>query len=484
MLRFALVVLLVPTAFPQTVTFLEPVGNAKPRRSPSDPLPLYRPVPDGKYKPWLNHPAAARALWFYQQAFQIINAKGNPAHQPETYYVALVPGGNHAAIGLRVQTATNSTDLPGAAYILLSPDPYSFTSTFLHETGHVAMAMLAGGKQLQPADITSIPHTTAALTDRATAFSEGWAIHLETLNAHVSTEPADRARYHHEAVSFGGGPYPQDEYFRNAADLASYAQNIARYTEVRENHYAFAQAYQGPDYLRLQLEKARDFATLRTPNQLLQSEGFHASFFFLFTMRGNKVPAEDEIRARHLRMLQTMDTLFARVKVETGVPWLIEFVIEYRNRFPDEADAITTALNDLSHGVFIDPAAAALWTQHYNAALRLDLKSLNRDGISAARKRWLEAVKKEPAILRSRLGPQIPCQIAAVQVKVEMFGGAQPLLFDSNSAPAAMLQLIPGLTSAERERWIAARETKPFASLEDFRLRAGLTKQHCASPAP
>jgi len=117
------------------------------------------------------------------------------------------------------------------------------------------------------------------------------------------------------------------EYFRPAADLASYAQNLARYANVRDNEYAFQSAFRGPDYLRAQLEKARDFAALRDANQLLQNEGFYASFFFLFTIRGDAPPGEDVIRERDQNMLRAMQAMFARVHPQADTPWLLEFVV-------------------------------------------------------------------------------------------------------------------------------------------------------------
>jgi len=43
---------------------------------------------------------------------------------------------------------------------------------------HVAVDMLAGGQRLGGLEVASIPHSTAALSDRTTALSEGYAIHL------------------------------------------------------------------------------------------------------------------------------------------------------------------------------------------------------------------------------------------------------------------------------------------------------------------
>src|ERR1039458_6341470 len=244
----------------------------------------------------------------------------------------------------------------------------------------------ARGRRLDGLEVASIPHSTAALSDRTTAFSEGYAIHLETLAAHLARGADLRWRYQHHGVGFGDAPYRQNEYYRGASDLTTFSQSLARYYEVRENHFAFESAFRGPDYLRVQLEKTRDFSTLREANQLLQSEGFYASFFFLFAMRGADLPAEETVARREEKMLRAMAAMFAAVKTDISTPWLLELVTQYMRLYPEERAEIVDALNDLSHGVFVDPGASALWQEHYLASLRLDLAHLNRDAINAARK--------------------------------------------------------------------------------------------------
>jgi hypothetical protein len=456
----------------QQVTFLEPLEKINTNVAEvHGEGAVYRVVDGAKYRPWMDNECARRALSLYQLAYGIVEAGGNAQNQPRSYYVALVPGGNHAAVGFKIKTDTGVENHEKQAYILLDPDPRSFDMTLLHETGHVVMHMLSGGEALPAADVCSIPHTTAALTDRLTAFSEGWAIHLETLGAHLATSPELKHTYHRAGVRFGDAPYREAEYFRPAADLASYAQNFARYYDVRENAYAFQSAFKGADYLRAQLEKARDFASLRDANQLLQSEGFYASFFFLYTMRGPELPSESLVAAREENFLKGMRAMFARVKPEADTPWLVEFVRSYMETIPKEREEIVQALNDLSRGVFVDPQAASLWRSHYLAALKLDLKSFNREAIAAKRREWNDRVLRDPKILSSMLGPQIACSVPSVPIKVEAFGEPQPLLFDVNTAEEGVLQVVPGMTNELLQRWTEERARRPFVNLADFQQR-------------
>src|ERR1022692_3227014 len=425
------------------VVFLEPAGKVNTASAEiRENMPLYRRVADAsKYQPWLHYESAERALRLYAQAARI----AAPGANVPDYYVALVKGGNHGAVGFRLETADGVKEYPRTAYILLDADPELFETTLFHETGHVVMDMLAGGRRLDGLEVASIPHSTAALSDRTTAFSEGYAIHLETLAAHLARGADLRSRYQHHGVGFGDVPYRQSEYYRGASDLTTFSQSLARYYDVRENHFAFESAFRGPDYLRVQLEKARDFSTLREANQLLQSEGFYASFFFLFAMRGADLPAEETVARREDQMLRAMAAMFAAVKTDISTPWLLELVTAYMRLYPGERAAIVDALNDLSHGVFVDAGAGALWREHYLASLRLDLEHLNRDAINAARMRWREQAMADPRVLYSRIGPEIVCTVPAVTVRLVAFG------------EDALLRLVPGITDDEIARFAAAR---------------------------
>jgi len=454
------------------IVFLEPAGKVNTASAEiRENMPLYRRVSDAsKYEPWLHNESAERALRLYAQAARV----AAPGANVPDYYVALVKGGNHAAVGFRLETSDGVKEYPRTAYILLEAGPEWFETTMFHETGHVVMDMLAGGRRLDGQELASIPHSTAALSDRTTAFSEGWAIHLETLAAHLARGADLRWRYQHYAVGFGDAPYRQNEYYRGASDLTTFSQDLARYYDVRENYFAFESAFRGPDYLRVQLEKARDFSTLRDANQLLQSEGFYASFFFLFAMRGASLPAEETVAQREDRMLRAMAAMFAAVKTDASTPWLLELVTQYMRLFPDERAAIVDALNDLSHGAFVDPGAGALWRTHYLASLRLDLEHLDRDAINAARKRWREQVMAGPQVLYSRLGPEIVCTVPAVTVRLVAFGEDAPLRFDVNTVQEGIQRLVPGIGDDEIARWTAERAKAPFASADDFRRRTAL----------
>ena len=452
------------------IVFIEPAKSLS-----SQDLPVYQIVTDaariGTYEGWMANESARMAIDLYARAWTL-SSQGKHGASP-IYYVALVPGGNHAAVGLRFLKAPDLDAHARTSFIKLAPEEWVFSTTLLHETGHVILSMLHDGAETAKREIAAIPHTTAALTDRGTAFDEGFAIHLETLAAHFTADPYLKDRYYHQRFRFGI-PDLLGEFHRHVGDLLSFSQTIARYIEVRENNFAFSPAYVGPDYLRVQLEKSRNFASLRDANQLLQSEGFHASFFFSLLMRGDVAPSLDLVRERQEAMLEVMAEMLGSGAHDADDPLLLHFVETYLRKFPDEASDIVDVLLDLSHGVFVDSNAAHLWREHYLGALRLDLAERDNEQLEAARMRWRTEVAGDTKVLYRNLGPQIRAELVGSSVMLIALEESSPLSFDVNTVEEGILRLVTNGNEAEIASWLGARREKPFTDVSDFRRRAGL----------
>jgi len=447
------------------VVFMEAVGGAGQRTDST-----YREVTDSaklaQYRRWLDNESARFALTLYADARRIAREERHLALQPEAYYVALVPGGNHASVGFRLQTDSGTRDYPNAAYILLDAEDWRFSTTLLHETSHMVLYVLAGGRVLPRRDLIPISHSTAALTDRGTAFDEGFAIHLETVLAQIATEPWLVNRYRHGQLLFGDQPGLMSEYYRQTSDLLTFSQTVGRYALVRDNNFAFEPAYTGPDYFRVQLEPSRDVAALRSADALLQSEGFYASFFFGLLMRGTRIPDSSALMVRERQALTALADVFEHVPLTPGTPYLLHFLAAFARRFPANAAEADDVFLDLSHGVFMDADAEAVWRRHYLAAIRVDLAGLGRDSLNARRARWREQLRTNPDIVFSRLGPQLRCEVANVPVR--MLDEVAPLSFDANTAPEGVLRLVPGLSASGIAAWLRERSQRPFTGWRDL----------------
>ncbi|MGD0993619.1 MAG: hypothetical protein ABR998_14225 [Gemmatimonadales bacterium] len=434
---------------------------------------VYREVTDSaklaQYRRWLDNESARFALTLYGEARSVARDERHLTVQPAAYYVALVPGGNHAAVGFRLQTDSGTRDYPDAAYILLDAQDWRFSTTLLHETGHIALYILAGGRVIPRRSLIPISHSTAALTDRATAFDEGFAIHLETVMAQTATEPWLVNRYRHGQMLFGDQPGLLSEYYRQTADLLTFSQTVGRYALVRDNNFAFEPAYTGPDYFRVQLEPSRDFATLRSADALLQSEGFYASFFFSLLMRGTRIPDSTALALRERQALTVLADVFEHVPLTPDTPYLLQFLAAFVRRFPASAAEADDVFLDLSHGVFVDADAEAVWHQHYLAAIRVDLAGLGRDSLNARRARWRKQLRDDMDVVFSRLGPQLRCEVASVPVR--MLDEVAPLSFDANTAPEGVLRLVPGLSASGIAAWLRERSQRPFTGWRDLANR-------------
>ncbi|MFI5253273.1 MAG: hypothetical protein ACHQQQ_12680 [Bacteroidota bacterium] len=422
---------------------------------------------------WLDNPSAQMALDLYERTWNIAHGEQTASKAQPLYYIALVRGGNNGDLGFQLTTASGVEDHAVTPFIKLDPSDWSFSTTFLHETGHVMLSMLTGGKKIPKKEIAAIEHTTAALTDRGTAFDEGFAEHLETLAAHVLSDPVITSRYLHEQFRFGV-PDMQGEYNRAIGDLLSFSQTRTRYYDVRENNFSFVPAYKGPDYYRVQMEKSRDFSLLRNPNQLLQAEGFYATFFFCLTVRGNSTPAFSLVKERQQKILEALKEMFETKTMTADSPYLLDFTETYMKKNPSEAAEITDVLLDLSHGVFVDRNAAALWKNHYLGALKLDMAERNNEKIAKARDAWHASVMNDPKILYSLLGPQIRYEVPARSVLLVAFEQPSPLSFDLNTVDEGIMRMIPDITDSEVKSWLDRREQKAFTGADDFKSRSGL----------
>jgi hypothetical protein len=426
------------------------------------------------YHQWLNNPAAQMALDLYQRAWNIVNPMTNANPQTPVYYIALIKGGNYGDVGFQLVSSSVVEDHSTTPFIKLDPSDWVFNTTFLHETGHVILALLNGGRKIPVKEMASISHTTAALTDRKTAFDEGFAEHLETLAAHILNDPLIETRYLHRQFRFGV-PDNQGEYNRPVGDLLTFSQTRTRYYDVRENNFAFAPTYNGADYLRVQMEKSRDFAVLRNANQLLQSEGFYATFFFSVIVRGNSTPTQELVHERQQRVLESLREMFVTNHIDPDTPFLVHFVETYMHRYPSEAKEIADVFLDLSHGVFVDRNAAKIWKDHYLGALKLDMAERDNETLWKARESWEANVVKNPKILYTFLGPQIRCEIPGQTVLIVAFEEPSPLAFDINTVGEGIIRMIPGITDTQIWNWISARAEKAFSSIDDFKKRSGVT---------
>ncbi len=409
----------------------------------------------------LDNEPARFALALYRLAWEM----APPAELPgePVLFIGLEEGGNHAETGLSIVEDGRRRFLKALPYLRLEADPETMRGTMLHETGHAIHALLVAGVELddQHGDaIAPIPHSTFAVTDRRTVFNEGLAIHLEAIQGHCGRDAETRAFYDHATLRHGPTGDRSNEYFFPIKDVMTYAQSFARYQAVRDGLFAFETAARG-DYLRVQLDPARDLRTLRDPGSLVASEGFVASIVFQVIAKDGCADGLEPLVARYRALFRALREAERR----RGAVPLVELVVALGS------DAVAVFL-DLSRGITLDAEAAGVWARLYDASLALDMKARTAilDDLEARRTRWRDEAAADPRRLAQRIGPVVAVK-AARKVGVMLFGDAQPMSFDANAGGAPLLALIPGWTDAHVAAFLAQRAARPFASLEDLRAR-------------
>jgi hypothetical protein len=409
----------------------------------------------------LDNEPARFALALYRLAWELA-PPAEPAGAP-VLFIGLEEGGNHAETGLTILEDGRRRELPALPYLRLDADPETMRGTLLHETGHAIHALLVGGVELADAHdetIAPIPHSTAAVTDRRTAFNEGLAIHLETIHGHCGRDEKTRAFYDHAPLPRGPTGDRTSEYFFPIKDVMTYAQTFARYQAVRDGLYGFETAARG-DYLRVQLDPARDLRTLRDPGSLVASEGFVASVVFQVIAKDGCPDGLEALVPRYRPLFLALE----EAEAKRGAVPLVELVVALGG------DALAVFL-DLSRGVTVDPEAAAVWARLYDASLALDLEARTAilDDLEARRARWRDEVAADPTVLARRIGPVVAVKTERL-VGVVLFGDPLPMSFDVNAAGAPLLALVPGWTDAHVAALLAERDARPFADLDDLRAR-------------
>ncbi|HNW42079.1 MAG TPA: hypothetical protein PKN08_09290, partial [Opitutaceae bacterium] len=202
--------------------FVEPDLTA-----PAGTLPAFRTVTDSarleRLRGWSTNEAALFAAEIYRLAWSAGRAPGATV-APERLVVAVEADCASTGTGFRLRDGKVWQEWPRAPYLRLGEDAGRFSTVLLHETGHACQILLAGGRTLPGQAISPIPHAVSALTDRTTAFSEGFAIALETVAAQHAVTPALRSLLHPDELLFGPASRMQGEYFRPSVQLATYAQ--------------------------------------------------------------------------------------------------------------------------------------------------------------------------------------------------------------------------------------------------------------------
>ena len=271
----------------------------------------------------------------------------------------------------------------------------------------------------------------------------------------------------------------QTHYFFPVRDVMTYAQNFARYVDVRDNMFCFQTAIARGSYYRIQLDRSRNLARLRNANQLLASEGFHATYFFRLAARSLRKLDRDSLGRAYGPIFSGLWKMLRRVRPKPVPAYLLEFLKTLRAEGGEFRKKAYMLLFDLSHGVFFLKDAQVIWEGLYRAALKIDFPVIKKNGVALARKRK-EAVASclaDTGCFKPFVGPVLKVTVKGVNVRLpRMMGGRPvPLSFDLNTVQPGVLRLASDIKETEIQGFLRARNRRPFTTEADASVRSGFS---------
>jgi hypothetical protein len=365
-------------------------------------------------------------------------------------------------------------------YLLLDLDEGSLSLTFLHEGGHVVDRIARRGKRAEP-DWSALPHSTFAVTDPMTALAEGFAIHLETLWGHYGDTKARRAWYHRLDPAWSPERALAGEYFAPVRDVLSFSQNWARYSGVRDGDVAF-EGHAGKDrYLWSQYAPSRDAGMLKNGNAMVASEGVVAAVCFWIADGDARVRGAEPQRGLHQPALLDAELRLVEALRRTAAagtpdrPDLLDVVEAYGRDAASRRHAVERFVG-VTRGVTARPSIRADWAALHGAATELDIATARKlaDGMEAQRREIVDRGIGDMGTLRAGVGPVLAIRLPDTKVQLKALGDPFPVELDLNAIGSAELRLLTPDT-ATRARIRTERDTRPFASIDDFERRAGVT---------
>ncbi len=406
--------------------------------------------------------------------------------------LVLVKRGNRPKRGLAVLDGAALRRLPETFY--MEVDPRGDPALIAHEYSHVVMYNCLSKAFIvsPPLHPRTLPHTTAAISNDLLAFTEGWAIHFETLAGDRRENPRVFARAG-RAFAVDGDPLKGDSLLA-ARDLLSYAQSYRRQWCIKENCFSYLPRPRA-DLERLQqvtpihvlerwTDSTHDPSRLRTLEQLVASEGAVATLFYRLATsptprgpagQGGDPPLPDP--ALYRAFLEA----FARLTPEgiRATPTVLSFAEHLLGRSsPAERTRVARVLLETTHYTPLLRDAPAAHQELHRHGRRLEPKQFKARAAALAR-RMADAVKRlsaKPELLRQAAGPELWLANKQMTLDMPILGVRKvPLNVDLNTAPRVMLMTIPGVDAALARAAVEARLRRPFKSLEDFAQRLKLS---------
>ena len=445
-------------------------GHAQQRAAPDGKMvPVVTRVTSGPLYARLQneakHGVTALMLALDEQAQRVA---GETTIRPTWLYLSHEDGG-FARRGFWLQSGARLRYVPDLFVDLVvdapSIDDGSFEEIFAHEIGHVLLRRVL---PRLPQGYSRTPHAALAVTDRPTAFDEGFAIHFQGLVRQLTHNPRLQQLDH----GLQGKPF-----------LDYWASNIdrnARIEGMRRNLFVQAQDVmpgEGNPLGRRDHSTLFDSARLKSGDQMMASEGVVATVFYRWLVPG----PEDtpHVLARYRRVLDAL-AMLDRTRLDPDTPVLVELLRDYRRAYPQQGARAIRIFLETTYGATVDPAMARA-TEALAARGRVGDMVRYVTALKAARAQLatlIAAVTRQPQRLGAALSS--PIWLAGPQPSPSATGGNHLLVVNLNTAEPESLQALNGLDAAMAARIVQERRRNgAYASLGALaqRLRLDGTTQ-------
>ena len=434
------------------------------RAAPDGPMaPVVTRVTSGKLFEQLQHEAregfTASMLALDERAQRM---SGQAQVRPTWLYLSLEDGG-FPRFGFWLQDG-NQVRFVGEHYVDLVVDDGTvanggFEEIFAHEQGHVLLRRLLPSL---PGSYSRTPHAALAVTDRVTAFDEGFAMHFQALARHLTRNEQLRL----EDDGLKGKPF--------LPYWASHTDRTWRLEGTRRNSFVQLQVpLPGePDAIL-----ARDHSTLfdtgrlKSGDQMMASEGVVSTVCYRWLAPGEGTSAA--LLDRYGELFTALKAL-DKIALKPDSPILINLLQAYDAQYPTQGKQALRVFIETTYGSTVDPAMAR------------QTEALAARGIVGDMEGFVALLKPARAALAKLVEDTPPARLdAALSAPIWLYGAApaapgeskgEAIAFDLNTAEREGLQALPGIDATTAERIVVERRAHgAYASLAALSSRLSLS---------
>jgi DNA uptake protein ComE-like DNA-binding protein len=335
----------------------------------------------------------------------------------------------------------------------------AFEEIFAHELGHVFLRRLL---PTLPLGHSTTQHAALAVTDRPTAFDEGFAIHFQGLVRHLTRN--EQLRLEDDGLT--GKPF--------LPYWDSHVDRTMRLEGVRRNLFVQSQVTLPGEGDAVELRDHStlfDTARLKSGDQMMASEGVNATVFYRWLVPGEGTT--EALVARYGRLFTALSKLDG-TRLEADSPVLIRLLQTYAAQFPQEGRQAIRVFMETTYASTVDPGMARQTEALAERGRVGDMEGFV-GGLKPARAalgKLVDEAVASPARLDAALSTPIWISNAS---GTEGEGKGEGLVIDLNTAEREGLMAMPGIDAALADRIVAERRSNgPYASLATLSTRLKL----------